>query len=160
MNEADVLQHLKGNEIIFSMDCEKLFKKLAPILSGQWRSLGEQLGIEPHKIESFHILYDEEEEEATVEMLRYWVKHYHPTWHQFEEHIKALPMLNYRYLLKKIDKHISSCIVTTVEIVTQDREWAEQVVQAASETSALRVTCSYTLWKGDPIVRRPTGHHR
>ena len=124
---------MKGKEIVLSRECEKLFNELVPVLSGQWRSLGKLMGIEPRKIESFSVLYDDEEE-ATVEMLKYWVKHSHPTWHEFEDYIRELPMLDQQYLSRKIDEHINGSIVTTVG---QDRTLVKQVVQDASETGAI-----------------------
>ena len=104
LNEADI-QQMKGKGIVLSRECKKLFNDLALALSGQWRSLGELMGIEPHKIDSFSNLYDDEEE-ATVEMLKYWVKHSHPTWHEFENCVNELPMVNNRGLLKRINTYV------------------------------------------------------
>lgn len=129
-----------------TLDCEKLFYNLAEVLSGQWITLGEKLGLED-KIQALRHLH-EDDLDATVELLRYWVKYYEPTWHQLEDVISQLPMINHRLLTDKINHYIDSFTVTKLEIVTQDRNWAELIVHEAMERNAINVRYKYALWHG------------
>ena len=129
-----------------TLDCEELFYNLAEVLSGQWITLGEKLGLE-NKIQAFRHLH-EDDVVATVELLRYWIKYTKPTWHQLEDVISQLPMINHRLLTDKINNYIDSFTVTKLEIVTQDRNWAELIVHEAMERNAINVRYKYALWHG------------
>ena len=143
-----MIHELKAKEkIVMTLDCEELFYSLAEVLSGQWRTLGEKLGLET-KIQAFRHLH-ENDVVVTVELLRYWVKYYEPTWHQLEDVISQLPMINHRLLTDKINNYIDSFAVTIVKIVTQDRNWAEHIIHEATERKAINVRYKYALWHGD-----------
>lgn len=151
-----MIQELKAKEkIVMTLDCEELFHNLAEVLSGQWITLGEKLGLED-KIQALRHLH-EDDVEVTVELLRYWIKYYEPTWHQLEDVISQLPMINHGLLTDKINNYIDSFTVTKLEIVTQDRNWAEHTLHDAMERNAINVRCTYALWHGDGRSDRHRG---
>ena len=148
------LESLKMTErIVWTRDCEKLFKNLAEIVSGQWYTLGEEMGLSHVKLNALKEL-SEDDLDATVEMMRYWVKHRHPTWCALEDCIKQLNFINYDLISTKINRYLQSRIVTRVEIVSQDNEWIADIMQEASE-NAIDYHFSYGLWTGERL--RPIG---
>ena len=148
------LNLLKNEKIVWTRHHEKLFSKLAEVLSGQWYTLGEYMGLTHNKLDALKELSGDDLD-ATVELLRYWVKHWQPTWHALENYIKQLPFINHTLIWTRINKHLLSYTVTKVVIVTRDQRWVEQITQESSR--AIDYHCSYALWNGERLSKRSTG---
>ena len=69
------LNLLKNERIVWTKDLEKLFRRLAEVLSGQWRTLGEIMGLSLETIIALEQFFKGNDLDATIELLRYWVKH-------------------------------------------------------------------------------------